>query len=182
MMGILAQCTQDIRYALRQLRRAPIFALTAILTLALAIGVSTSVFSVLDATIVRPLPYNDPDSIVSPKTYSPEGYTQPASWPQYLDWRKDNSTLSALAGYMSQSANLESTTASGNTAQPVHAVAGTDNFFDVFQVKPLLGRTFAAGEDQPGRNEVAVLSYSRASVGAAVWLARRSGSMAWRRR
>ena len=158
-MTLLRNLLQDARYAVRQLRRSPIFALTAIATLALAIGVSTSVFSVLDATIVRPLPYHDPDGIVSLQTYSPEGYTQPASWPQYLDWRKDNSTLSALTGFLPQSANLESTSASGSTAQAVHSVAGTDNFFDVFEVKPLLGRTFAAGEDQPGRNDVAVLSY-----------------------
>ncbi len=154
-MTLLRNLVQDLRYAVRQLRRAPVFALTAIGTLALAIGVSASVFSVLDATIVRPLPYNGPDSIVSLRTFAPEGYQQPASWPQYLDWRKDNSTLSALAGFEAQSANLES--ASG--AAPVRAVYGTDSFFDVFQVKPLLGRTFVAGEDQAGRNDVVVLSY-----------------------
>lgn len=151
----LVQLGQDIRYSVRQLRRAPGFSLTAIFTLALAIGVSTSVFSVLDATIVRPLPYTDPDSIVSLKTYSPEGYTQPASYPQYLDWRHDNATLSALAAYETQSANLESSTG----AAPVRAVYGTDNFFDVFKVAPLLGRTYAPGEDQPGHNDVVVLSY-----------------------
>ena len=154
MTTILRNLMQDLGYSVRQLRRAPIFALTAILTLALAIGVSTSVFSVLDATIVRPLPYHDPDGIVSLRTTS-DGYTQPASWPQYLDWRRDNKTLSALAGFQVDSANLES---DGGT-DPVHAVDTTDNFFDVFQVKPLLGRTFAAGEDQAGRNDVVVLSY-----------------------
>jgi predicted permease len=155
MMTILLNLMQDVRYAVRQLRRAPMFALTAIVTLALAIGVSTSVFSVLDATIVRPLPYHDPDGIVSLRTFSPVGYQQPASWPQYRDWRKGNSTLSALAGYVSESANMEN----GSAAQPVHAVGGTEDFFNVFEVKPLLGRTFIAGEDQPGRGDIAVLSY-----------------------
>jgi predicted permease len=159
---LLRNLVQDVRYAVRQLRRSPVFAVTAIGTLALAIGVSTSVFSVLDATIVRPLPYKDPDGIVRPRTYSPEGYTQPASWPEYLDWRKDNSTLSALAGFNPQSANLESASFGGSTggrADAVMAVYGTDNFFDVFQVKPLLGRTFAPGEQDAGKNDVVVLSY-----------------------
>ncbi len=155
MPQMLVQLSQDVSYSLRQLRRAPGFALTAIFTLALAIGVSTSVFSVLDATIVRPLPYNSPDRIVSLRTYSPEGYTQPASYPEYLDWRHENATLAALAAYDTASANLESSTG----ATPVRAVYATDNFFEVFKVAPLLGRTYAPGEDQPGHNDVVVLSY-----------------------
>ena len=147
---------QDLRFVLRQLRRAPGFAAVAILTLALAVGISTSVFSVIDATVLRPLPYTDPDRIVMLQTYSPEGYGQPASWPQYLDWRHGNATLSALAGFEPEAANLQTST---GTASPVHVVYGTDNFFDVFAVHPLLGRTFSPGEDQPGKNDVAVLSY-----------------------
>ncbi len=147
---------QDLRFALRQLRRAPGFAAVAILTLALAVGISTSVFSVIDAAVLRPLPYIDPNRIVILETYSPEGYGQPASWPQYLDWRHGNSTLSALAAFQPEAANLQTST---GAASPVHVVYGTDNFFDVFAVRPLLGRTFAPGEDQPGKNDVAVLSY-----------------------
>ncbi len=146
----------DLRFALRQLRRAPGFAAVAILTLALAVGISASVFSVIDATVIRPLPYTDPDRIVVLQTYSPEGYTQPASWPQYLDWRRGNSTLSALAGYDTGAANLLT---SEGAASPVHVVHGTDNFFDVFAVEPMLGRSFRPGEDQPGKNDVVVLSY-----------------------
>ena len=146
---------QDLNFALRQLRRAPAFALVAITTLALAIGVSTAIFSVLDATVVRPLPYNHPESIVVLRTRSPQGYGQPASWLQYLDWRRENTTLTALAGYNPSSANLESSAG----ASPVSAVETSDNFFDVFAVQPLLGRTFRPGEDRPGHNEVVVLSY-----------------------
>jgi predicted permease len=145
----------DLRYALRQLRRAPGFAIIAIATLALSIGTATAVFSVIDATIIRPLPFNDPDLIVRVQTYSPQGYGQPASWPEYLDWRHGNQSLSALAGYQAGSGNLES--ASGASA--VRVVSGTDNFFDVFAVNPLLGRTFAPGEDAAGKNDVVVLSY-----------------------
>ncbi|GAC1362713.1 MAG: ABC transporter permease [Acidobacteriaceae bacterium] len=146
---------QDLHFALRQLRRSPAFALVAIVTLALAIGVSTAVFSVLDATIVRPLPYHHPESIVVLRTWSPQGYGQPASWLQYLDWRHGNTTLSALAGFDPGSANLESSAG----VAPIRTVETTDNFFDVFAVQPLLGRTFRPGEDLPGHNDVVVLSY-----------------------
>jgi putative ABC transport system permease protein len=146
---------QDVRFAVRQLMRAPSFALVAIATLALAIGASTAVFSVLDATVVRPLPYDQPEKIVRLQTYAPEGYGQPASWLQYLDWRRENKTLAAMGGFEAESANLESPTG----AAPVRVVYGTDGFFDVFGVKPLMGRTFAQGEDQPGHNDVIVLSY-----------------------
>ena len=146
---------QDLKFALRQMRRSPAFAVLAIGTMALAIGVATAVFSVLDATLIRPLPYRDPDSIVSLQTYSPQGYTQPASWGQYVDWRRENHTLAALAGFEVGSANLEG----GSSATPVRAVHTTDNFFDVFQVAPLLGRTFRPGEQAEGGGNIAVLSY-----------------------
>jgi putative ABC transport system permease protein len=155
MKTILSTLTQDLHFAVRQLRRSPAFAFVAIATLALAIGVSTAIFSVLDATIVRPLPFIHPDSIVALRTSSPQGYGQPASWAEYLDWRRDNTSFTALAGYLPGSANLESD--SGVT--PIRTVEGTDNFFDVFAVQPYLGRTFRPGEDQPGHNEVVVLSY-----------------------
>lgn len=146
---------QDLRFAIRQMRRAPGFAVVAIATLALAIGCATAVFSVIDATLIRPLPYNDPDRIVDEWAHTPQGWTQPASRPDYLDLRRLNKSFTALAGYESASANLESSSG----AAPVHVMYGTDGFFDVFAVKPLLGRTFLPGEDQPGHNDVAVLSY-----------------------
>ena len=155
MQTMLSTLIQDLHFAVRQLRRSPAFAFVAIATLALAIGVSTAIFSVLDATIVRPLPFNNPDSILVLRTSSPQGYGQPASWAQYLDWRRDNTSFTALAGYFPGSANLES----DSGATPIRTVEGTDNFFDVFAVQPYLGRTFRPGEDQPGHNEVVVLSY-----------------------
>ncbi len=146
---------QDIRYGLRAMRKAPGFSATTVATLALAIGVTTAVFSVIDAVLIRPLPYDDPESILYLRTNSPQGYTQPASYPEYLDWRRENQVFSALAGYSAGSANFEGP--AGPVALP--SVFTTDSFFDVFGVRPLLGRTFASGEDQPGKNDVAVLSY-----------------------
>ncbi len=146
---------QDLRYAFRQLYKVPGFAATAIVTLALAIGVTTAVFTVIDAVMIRPLPFDHPEEIFYLQTNSPQGYLQPASYPEYLDWRKENQVFSALAGYSYGSANFE------GPAGPValQSVSSTDNFFDVFGVQPILGRTFAPEEDQPGKNGVTVLSY-----------------------
>jgi predicted permease len=150
------QFGQDARYALRKLRRNPGFALTAILTLALGVGATTAVFSVIDAVLLRPLPYPNPHQIVIPESRSRSGYTQPASLPAYRDERAQQHTFSAFAGYNDFSGvNLESP--HGPVA--LHATKGTDNFFDVFGVAPIIGRTFRPGEDQPGRDDVVVLSH-----------------------
>jgi putative ABC transport system permease protein len=147
--------TQDLLYALRQIRKAPGFAFAVIAALALTVGLSTTVFSVLDAVFIRPLPYHDADRIFSLRTYSPQGYTQPASYPEFEDWRRESRSFSALAGYSSfKSVNAELPTG----AMSLRSVATSANFFDVFGVKPAIGRTFEPGEDEPGRNNVAVLS------------------------
>ena len=146
---------QDVRYALRQIRKRPGFTTTVVFTLAMAIGVSTAVFSVIYAMLIRPLPYDRSDRIFSLQTWSPQGYTQPASYPEYLDWRRENHVFSALAAFNSYGANFEGP--SGPVAVP--KVSGTDNFFEIFGVAPYLGRTFSAGADQPGRDDIAVLSY-----------------------
>ena len=148
---------QDLRYAVRQLQKSPGFGATVIVTLALSIGITAAVFSVLYAMVVRPLPYQQPERIMALETRSPEGYTQPSSYPEYLDWRRMNHSLVALAGIngMGGSVNFEGPT--GPIA--LHSTQASDNFFDVFGVGPILGRTFAPGEDQDGKNDVVVLSY-----------------------
>jgi putative ABC transport system permease protein len=154
-MGGLAQ---DLRYALRQLRKYPGFTGTATLTLALAIGAAPAVFSVVYSELIRPLPYDHPENIFYLESYSPEGYTQPSSYPEYQDWRRENHGFSSLAGFSTffpGSSNLDGPT--GPVALPT--VATTDNFFDVFGVKLIIGRTFAPGEDLAGRNDLIVLSY-----------------------
>lgn len=147
---------QDVRFAVRQLKRSPGFAVIVVLTLSLGIGAAAAVFSVVDAVLLRPLPFAHQDRLVFPDTTAREGYTQPWSYLSYLDARSQLKTFDALAGYSTfAKINLE------GPAGPVSlkAVKGTDNFFSVFGVKPLLGRTYLPGEDQPGRDDVAVLSY-----------------------
>ena len=145
----------SFRHAFRRMRAMPGFAFAVIATLALTIGLSTTVFSVLDAVFIRPLPYRDANRIFAVRSISPQGYTQPASYPEFVDWRRETHSFSALAAYNSYgSLNAELPTG----AVSVHAVAASENFFDVFGVSPALGRTFAPGEEQPGRENVAVLS------------------------
>ena len=146
-MGTLLQ---DLRYGLRQLRKSPGFAFTVVLTLALSVGVATAVFCVLDNVILRPLPYSHPERIVSVDSRSHSGYTQPASWPSFTDERAQARTFAALAGYMDYSKVTLETPSSG----PVFCsnVRSTDNFFQVFGVQPLFGRTFLAWR-RAGRQE-----------------------------
>ncbi len=148
---------QDLRYALRQLRRAPGFALTVTLTLALSVGVATAVFCVIDATILAPLPFAHPGRIVAVQSMSQSGYTQPASWPSFKDERAQATAFSALAAYAAWNKITLETPSGGPLL--LTSVRSSDNFFDVFGVHPLLGRTYLPGEELDGRNNVAVLSY-----------------------
>ena len=148
---------QDILYALRQFRRAPGFALTVILTLALSVGVATAVFCVIDAVILRPLPFAHPERIVSIESRSRSGYQQPASWPSFADERTQVQSFRALAGYSDFFKMTLETPTHGPVLIPT--IHSTDNFFDVFGVRPLMGRTFFPGEETEGRNQVAVLGY-----------------------
>lgn len=146
----------DLRFAFRQLRKSPGFASAAILTLALGIGATAAIFSVVDAVILRPLPYNGVDHIVSIQTYDSSGYWQKSSWQSYLAMRKLTQTFDALAGWADY---WGMTLKTGDETRYLNVNQVTDNFFDVFGVKPLLGRAFVSGEDQPGKNNVVILSY-----------------------
>ncbi len=147
---------QDFRFALRQLRKSPGFTTVAVLTLALGIGAATAMFSVIYATVLRPLPYPEPDRLVFFETHAAANYLQPSSWPSYVDERRQNQSFSALAGFSSyQGVNVDT----GSQVLHLRNTATSDGFFDVLGVKPLLGRTFVDGEEQEGRNRVAVLSY-----------------------
>jgi predicted permease len=148
---------QDLRYALRQLRSAPGFSFTVALTLALGVGVATAVFCVIDTVILRPLPYAHPERIVSIQSMSRSGYTQPASWPSFRDERAQAQAFAALAGYNDFFRATVETPASGPVL--LDTVHSSDNFFQVFGVQPLLGRTYLPGEEQDGKNLLAVLSY-----------------------
>jgi putative ABC transport system permease protein len=147
--------TQDVRYAFRSLARAPGFTLVALLTLALGIGGTTAIFSVVDGILLRPLPYPEPDSIVrlSPTTASAE--SDAAFSPgDYLDYRNQSSAFTHLAAYRQNAVDL---TGRGDPVR-LGAIETTGAFFDVFGLPPLAGRTFSEGTDPPEGARVAVIS------------------------
>ncbi|HEV2852110.1 MAG TPA: ABC transporter permease [Thermoanaerobaculia bacterium] len=147
---------QDLRFGGRQLAKSPGFTLVAILTLALGIGATISVFSVVYGVVLRSLPWTEPERLVRPLFVSPEGEEHGAfSAPNFVDLRAQSRTLSGLAGVNGGTLNL-----SGLGAEPERLPAAhvTANYFDVLGVRPLAGRTFAADEDRPGAPRVAVIS------------------------
>jgi putative ABC transport system permease protein len=152
----LERLWQDVRFGLRMMRRSPGFTAVAVLTLALGIGATTAIFSVVDAVLLRPLPFPAPNQLVELwETESAPG-SYPLTGADYIDWRAQNQSFEDMAVYSFQ----ESYNASGAGEPERAAVVETQaNFFSVLGVHPIMGRTFLAGEDQAGRNRVALLSY-----------------------
>jgi putative ABC transport system permease protein len=146
---------QDVRYAVRQLRKSPGFALTAILTLALGIGVNTAIFSTMDAVILRPLAVPDLHRVVTLADQRNGGGYEQVTLGNYEDWKRQSRSFEALAVYTTAELTL---TGAGDAAHIQAAYASAD-FFDVMRVAPLLGRVFNNSETQLGKNNVAILSY-----------------------
>jgi predicted permease len=147
---------QDIRYALRQLRKSPGFAITAILILTIGIGASTAIFGFVDAALIRPLPYAEPARLVDVTESAAMFPRANLSYPDYLDWKRLNQVFSSLAAYNTDGYLLR--TSSGT--EPVPAVRVTDNFFRALGVAPVIGRDFHAGEDRLEAPQTVVLSYA----------------------
>ena len=147
---------QDLWFALRNLWKSPGFSLVAIITLAVAIGGNTAIFSIVDAILLRPLPYRDATRLV--RLYQTESAPgkYPFTGPDFVDWRAQNRTLEDMAVYtFPRDRNLSG----GAAPEHLQVIATQANFFDVLGVQPLIGRTWASGEDQPEKNHVALLGY-----------------------
>jgi putative ABC transport system permease protein len=152
------QLWQDLHLAFRQLGKSRTFAAVAILTLALGIGANTAVFSVADAVLLKPLRFDDPTSLAVvweklPKYDITRNTVSPAN---FLDWREQNRSFRGMAAFVDQAANL---TGAGRPEQ-IDVEQVSANFFSVLGVEPMLGRGFVDGEDQSGKSNVVVLSYS----------------------
>ena len=145
---------QDLRYAVRQLRRAPGFTLVAILTLALGIGANTALFSVVNGVLLNPLPFPQPDQLVTLHESKPNFERGSISYPNFRDWQKDNHSFSAIAVSRPYALGL---TGVGDAEQVDNNFISSD-FFAVLGVKPILGRTFAQGEDEIGAAPVVLVS------------------------
>jgi macrolide transport system ATP-binding/permease protein len=147
---------QDVRYALRQLRKSPGFAVTAILTLTLGIGASTAIFGFVDAALIRPLPYADPARLVDVTESAAMFPRANLSYPDYLDWKRLNQVFISLVTYNTDGYLLR--TPSGT--EPVPAVRVADDFFRTLGVAPVVGRDFHAGEDLMEAPQTVILSYA----------------------
>jgi predicted permease len=147
----------DLRYAIRWLRRSPGFAAVAILSLGLGIGVNASMFSLVDAILLRPLPVEDPDTLVDVFTSSVDGdrYAT-SSYPDFLDLKAQNRVFSDMLGYTPMFAPLSL----GDRARLVMGHVVTSNHFDMLGVGPFLGRMLRASDDEARADRVVVISHA----------------------
>src|SRR5580765_6720497 len=146
---------QDIRYAIRKLARTPGFTFIAVATLALAIGATTSIFSIVNGVLLKPLPFEKPDRLVFVSSMSREGRTNPMSTLDFIDYRDQSKSFVGMAAYDHQAMNL-----TGTGAEPVRLEAAQvgAQFFDLLGVRAARGRTFARNEDTKEAAHVVVLS------------------------
>ena len=143
---------QDVRYGVRALLRTPGFTLAALLTLALGIGANTAIFSVVNAVLLRPLDYPEPDRIVELMRRHPDGTEQGQTGRRYLFFRENVKAVQALAAWRDPSGfNV----ATGDGAEFVKAMSVSKEFFDVFGVRPMLGAPFTSEQDVTGGPDVA---------------------------
>ena len=148
---------QDIRYACRMLLKQPAFTAIAVLALALGIGANTAIFSIVNAVLLKPLPYGEPGQLVMVwMDYRVGGNKEDIhSWPSYVDYRDGNTTFASMAGYTNASLNLTGT----GDPERILGASTTASFFDVMRVAPLLGRVISPEENVQGNDRVIVLSH-----------------------
>ena len=138
----------DLKLAFRQLRKSPGFTLVAVLTLALGIGANAAIFSIVNAVLLRPLPYPDADRIMVLNESSGPGQDYSVALPDYFDWRNDNTVFEHLAATHKESRNLSGIP--GREPERISCASVTRNFFNVLGLSPEIGRTFNADEDKVG--------------------------------
>ena len=145
----LETLVQDAHFGLRQLRRNPGFTIVAVLTVALGIGVNTAIFSIVNAVLLRPLPFAAPNQLVSVVSTRKGGIADNASYPDFADWRTQNHVFSQMAAYISDNFTL---TGQGNATHIQGAIVSAD-LFSLLGVNPALGRAFVPEEDKlPAEN------------------------------
>lgn len=146
---------RDVRYAFRSLRGSPAFTLVAVLTLALGIGATTAIFSVVNAVLLRPLPFAEPEELMV-LWETKQGRRWPVAVGNFADWRERAESFSSMALADLQPAHLTG----GAVPLEVSSARVTPTFFDLLRIEPTQGRGFAPDEDRPGRERVAVLSHA----------------------
>src|SRR5881396_1430298 len=146
----------NFRLAIRQFVKNPAFSAVAILTLALGIGANTAIFSIVNAVLLRPLPYPDADRIMVLNESSGPGQDYSVALPDYFDWRNDNTVFEHLAATHKESRNLSGIP--GREPERISCASVTRNFFNIIGLPPKIGRTFSEDEDKVGAPPVVVIS------------------------
>ncbi len=150
----LEQSWQDIRFGLRMLRKNPGFTVVAVLTLALGIGANTAIFSIVNGVLLNPLPFPSPDQLVTLHMSKPNFEAGAISYPNFLDWQRENNSFSSMALTHGYSYNLTGV----GSAEQVTAEFITSAFFPMVGVKPVIGRLFSPSEDAIGVGNVVAIS------------------------
>jgi putative ABC transport system permease protein len=145
---------QDLRFALRMLASRPAFSVIAVLTLALGIGANTAIFSVVNAVLLRALPYHNSSRLIALSTTSSTGESDILSIPEFQDYKTQLRSVEDLAAFQTQSVNVTGS----ERPDRVRGAFVSANFFKVFNLAPTIGRTFVDGEDQQGGPKVAVVN------------------------
>jgi len=150
----MSTLVQDLKYGLRMLAKNPGFTAVAVLTLTLGIGANTAIFSVVNGVLLNPLPYPEPDRLIALYSRTPDSPRWSISYPNFLDWVRDNRSFSDLAAYRSDDFSLTGT----GEPERVSAEMVSASFFPLLGVKAALGRTFRPEEDQLGGTPVVAIS------------------------
>src|SRR5437773_6113884 len=151
---LLESIRQDVRYAVRSYLTAPSFTLAVMTTLALGIGASTAIFSMVDGILLRPLPLPDSNGLVYASETNKSGDNISLAWPNYLDWRARAQSFEALADSREESVTLTGT----ERAARLRVRRVTGNFFRVIRVQPVRGRGFTDEDDRPNATPVVVVT------------------------
>src|SRR5215210_2997952 len=151
----MSRMVQDFRHGFRATRRSPLVSILAVIAFALGIGVTTTVFSIFYGVLLKPLPYPNPDQLVSVYDTQPACNSCPASFPKYHDWKNRNQVFAAIGG----STPAGFVMSGHGDAVQVPAILTTASLADVFGVSPAQGRWFSEAEDRPGGPKVVVLTH-----------------------
>jgi predicted permease len=146
--------TGDVRYAFRQLRRTPAFSITVLVVLALGIGANAAMFSVIDATLLRRLPFDRPDELVTTTVYTAKGLPFWSSYPDIQEWRAESKTLASIGFYNPAEVYLDKPGVRQSLPSPMVSA----NLFSVLGARPVIGRSFSAEDQSAGHEKVAILS------------------------
>ena len=152
---MLSHSLRDARYAVRQLWKAPGFAIVATLTIALGIGATSAMFSVINGVLLRPLPYGDPGGLVRVHEIIPQYGRFSVAPANFLDWRQQTTIFERIAAYT----NASATFTGGDTPERVQGASVSWDIFELLRVAPALGSGFTAAQDVPGANGVIVISH-----------------------